>query len=84
MSELGELRDKIHKVDKGVVEIKTILETSLPDLATDDSVKLAIAEHSAGCERVSAKGSLKRDAAMVTAAGGLVVSISQAIRYLFF
>jgi len=81
MGELGELHEKINKVNGTVIEIKTILDTSLPHLATDDSVKLAIAEHSVECKESKrsivpqASPSAKRTIALTTAVMGLTSAV---------
>ncbi len=88
MGELGDLHEKINKVDKGVVEIKTILDTSLPSLATTDSVKLAIAEHSAECKEAkksivpASSMSPKKTAGLITAIMGLTAAVTALMNFL--
>ncbi len=89
MGELGELHEKINTVDKNVVKIQTTLDLSLPKLATDESVELAIANHSADCKGTkrsltpARSSSAKKIAALITATAALTSAVLLVLQFLF-
>lgn len=73
---LSDIHDKINGVAREVSEIKGIIETSLPNLATKDAVAAAIAEHDSGCRRAMALRHPPNRRKQAAIGGGLLAVVS--------